>query len=186
MPSILRQQHQGGEASLCLSPCTRGADEHGKVGGRAGGGAAQRGGQTPPRSRGGVSTGRAGSCGRPHARGFSPLAPRVPRSPLCATLHPGPDRGGGCGARPAARVRTREPVPSVCCVSGTGAGTKLHRAKARARGAHVPGRGTANSRPRAHARGICPRRRARGKPRAWCRPRLMLRRRTREATARTT
>lgn len=186
MPSILRQQHQGGEASLCLSPCTRGADEHGKVGGRAGGGAAQRGAQTPPTLPRGCEHGKSGVLRAATRSWLLSPRPACTQKPPVRYAAPGPDRGGGCGARPAARVRTREPVPSVCCVSGTGAGTKLHRAKARARGAHVPGRGTANSRPRAHARSICPRRRARGKPRAWRRPRLMLRRRTREATARTT
>lgn len=75
--------------------------------------------------------------------------PACTQKPPVRYAAPGPDRGRGCGARPTARVRTREPVPSVCCVSGTGAGTKLHRAKARARGAHVLGRGTANSRTRA-------------------------------------
>lgn len=85
---------------------------------------------------------------RPHARTLvSSLhsSPRFTRprtrvlfshSSLRALGSPCAVRGTRCvtGGRvrdplPAARVRTRKPVPSVCCVPGTGAGTKLHKAK---------------------------------------------------------
>lgn len=100
MPSILRQQHQGGEASLCLSPCTRGADEHGKVGGRAGGGAAQRGAQTPPRPRGGQAQEERGPAGGRTLVASLPSPGVYPEAPCVLRCTPGLTAEGGAGPAP--------------------------------------------------------------------------------------